>query len=372
MAVPRSALSPSRRRLLGGLGLGAVLSGLGPAPAAARGTPNPALRLIGATTLPHRLRFRGTTVGGLSGLDYDAAHDRWCAISDDPRMPRCYWLRLPLSADRLGPPELLELVPLQGVAQADAEALRWRPDTGTLLWSTEGDARRGLGPAVYESARDGRLLRQLHLPTVLAMDPGGQRGPRDNLGLEGLALTPDGRGLWLAMENALHQDGPKPQVGQVGGPCRFTLLDLASGAPLTERAYVPDAIPQPPRLPGLYADNGVSEILALNAQRLLVLERAYMTGRGNAIRLYLADLDSGSDTLGMPTLTPGQFQPLRKTLLADLSDLPGPDNLEAMAWGPTLPATAIGPAQRTLVLLSDDNFNPLQTTRFVALAVDLA
>jgi hypothetical protein len=43
-----------------------------------------------------------------------------------------------------------------------------------------------------------------------------------------------------------------------------------------------------------------------------------------------------------------------------------PDNLEGMAWGPTLPD-----GRALLIVISDNNFNPDQTTQFIALAVEL-
>ena len=39
------------------------------------------------------------------------------------------------------------------------------------------------------------------------------------------------------------------------------------------------------------------------------------------------------------------------------------DNTEGMCWGPSLPD-----GQRVLVVVSDDNFNPLQVTQFAAFA----
>ncbi len=357
----------TRRQLLLGTGAALGLGGcsLSTVPATAR---NPALRLIGEATLPHRLDFKGTAVGGLSGLDYDPARDLWIAISDDRRGARAYTLRLPLTAERLGPPELLDVVALRAPPQPDAESVRWRPGTGTFVWSTEGDVRRGIAPSLHESAADGSLLRTFALPPHFAVDPQGRRGPRHNLGFEGLALTPDGRQAWVAMENALLQDGPEPTVQAPGGPCRFTVFDLASGRALGQRAYVPEAIPRPPTAPPLFADNGVAEILMLDAEHMLVLERAYMAGVGNALRLYRVQLSSSDDTLAMAQLVPDQFKPLAKTLVADFSAYLGPglsrlDNTESLAWGPVLQG------KRTLVLLSDDNFNPLQVTQFVAFAL---
>jgi len=38
------------------------------------------LRLIGQQVLPRRSEFQGTVVGGLSGIDYDAANNRYVLI----------------------------------------------------------------------------------------------------------------------------------------------------------------------------------------------------------------------------------------------------------------------------------------------------
>ncbi|MBK8072796.1 MAG: esterase-like activity of phytase family protein [Ramlibacter sp.] len=341
------------------------------------------LRLIGETTLAHRMQFRGTTVGGLSGLDFDPASGLWRALSDDrsdPAPARFYTLRLPLDGQRLGAPELLDVVTLrqsggqpfpnrrQGGEVPDPEALRFVPGRNTLLWASEGDARLGLDPFVHEIALDGTHRRALALPTHLRMHAMPGTGPRDNLTLEGLAMAPGGQSIWVAMEAALQQDGPVPTPTQAGGPCRFTQLDMDSGLPLQQRAYLPDAIPRAPLVPGTYADNGVSEILMLDDHQMLVLERAYTTGLGNSLRLYQVDTRSGSNTLDHATLSPGNHQPMPKTLVADFSQLglSRLDNTEGMAWGPTLAGRDGKPGNRTLVCVSDDNFNPAQVTQFVA------
>jgi hypothetical protein len=366
--------------LLAGAAALAACSGLPVAPS------RPALRLIGEASLPHGLNFQGTTVGGLSGLDYDSASDTWYLLSDDRsdiNPARFYTARIALTGQRLDTPVLLSSVTLQqpdgkpwpsrrlGGRAVDPESIRWRAQTRSLLWSSEGDARLGLDPAVREIRPDGSPLRELTLPVMFTMQADKRSGPRDNLSFEGLSLTPDGRQAWVAMENALWQDGPMPTPEAPGGPCRFTLFDLASGQAVRQIAYVPDAIPQAPKTAGAYADNGISEILMLDAQRMLVLERAYISGIGNSLRLYLIDTGRASDTLGTPRLLAGQYTPAVKTLLADFdafvrpgSGAPGIsrlDNTEGMAWGPRLPG-----GSRSLVFVSDDNFNPAQVTQFLA------
>jgi len=386
--APTPSFSTTRRLVLGGLAGAAGALALGVAgcgaPAAAPDAPAPVrLRRLAEARWPHRLSIGGTPAGGLSGIDFDARAGEYLLLSDDRSdlaPVRFYMARWP--APWSAAPEATGVVELQrpgggpwpsrrqaiaGLPVPDPESLRLRPDTGTLLWSSEGDLARGFGPALYESARDGRFLREFALPALFQPDPAQRRGARDNLAFEGLALTPDGRTAWLAMENSLIQDGPVPTVDAAGGPCRFTRIDLASGRATGQIAYVPDAIPLRPLLPGTYADNGVSEVLMIDAHRMLVLERAYAAGTGNSLRLYEIDTRGGSDVLGLEALAPGNHRPVAKTLVADFARLGAGnglsrlDNSEGMCWGPPLPGGG-----RTLMIVSDDNFNPLQITQFAA------
>jgi hypothetical protein len=67
-----------------------------------------------------------------------------------------------------------------------------------------------------------------------------------------------------------------------------------------------------------------------------------------------------------------RFRPLSKRLILNLdtlpelgsSRLPKIDNIEGVSFGPTLPN-----GHRSLVLVSDNNFNPDQITQFLAFEV---
>lgn len=382
------AFELTRRRVLGyGAAATLGLAGLTRAKPARASLAPPRLRLIGEARLPHRLQFQGTTVGGLSGVDYDEASGLYYLLSDDGsniNPARFYTARLSLETERLGEPVLTGVTSLRqadgstypaalrGLQVPDPEAIRWRPASQTLLWTSEGHALTGAAPALRESRTDGTLVRELALSAMFDFQL--TRGPRSNLTLEGLALSPDGRQAWIAMEGPLRQDGPLPTVQAPGGPCRFTLLDLGSGQVLRQIAYIPDAIPRAPVPPATQADNGITEILMLDADRMLVLERAYMAGHdalsGNSLRLYLIDLREGTDTLNIATLQPGAYQPVTKRLLADFSAFTGAgpghrlarlDNTEGMCWGPRLPN-----GNRSLHFISDDNFNSRQITQWLA------
>jgi hypothetical protein len=347
----------SRRSVvLGGLSL-AALSAL-PANATDITTlPLPRLRLLGEATLPHRLQFHDTTVGGLSALDYDPVDDLWYALSDDRsdiNPARLYTLRMRISHQGLSQPALQSVVLLkqadgspypsrkQGHGTVpDPEGLRFRPQTRTLLWSSEGDSKLGLDPFVREMRLDGQHLRELTLPSHFHTDPSATQGPRNNLAFEGLAISPDGLHLWAAMESPLLQDGPVATVGSGGGPCRFTCWDMATGQATRQITYQPDAVPLLPLVAGTYADNGVSEILMQSAQHMLVLERAYSLGTGNSLRLYRINVDSGTNTLNHAVLQAGHDIPAPKTLVANFNQLDLNSWTTPKAWpgAPTWPGT---------------------------------
>ncbi|MDO5625105.1 MAG: esterase-like activity of phytase family protein [Pseudomonadota bacterium] len=387
MSAPRLAPALPRRTLLRVAAAAAVASATA---LAARGSETPAdaatprLRLITHGSLPGGTEFAGTPVGGLSGLTYDAASGLWYALSDDRSRhapARCYVLRLPpLRAGQPLLPQWVDVITLRGPDgqpfarhAVDPEALALRPGTAgappTLLWTSEGDIRARVPPALFESALDGRLLRTFTLPALLREVGRPGRGPRANKTLEGLAISPDGQHAWAAMEGALAQDRDALTPGAPPGPCRITRFDLASGRADRQVAYAPDAQPFGPVMPHGTAESGVTAVLLASAHRLWVLERAWQLSTGVSVRLYEADLDSpdATDTLAQSRLRPGRYRPVAKRLLLDLGriGLPHLDNLEGMAWGPRLPG-----GQRTLVLCSDDNFNPLQVTQFIALAVN--
>ncbi|MGO4724268.1 MULTISPECIES: esterase-like activity of phytase family protein [unclassified Inquilinus] len=336
------------------------------------------LRLIGEAALPQGMDYRGTTVGGLSGLDWDPAAGQWIALSDDrsDKAPaRFYTLAIDYDAEVVRGIAVTGVATLRDAAgqpfapkSVDPESIRRDPG-GALYWSSEGGVKAGISPSVNVAAPDGGLRRSLDLPPRYRAAVDGASGPRDNLAFEGLALGQDGRTLFVAMESALVQDGPIATLGK-GSPVRIASYDTATGRAGPEHVYVTDPIPVAP-LPGGQADNGVSEILSAGDGTLLVLERAYAQGRGNSIRLYRADPALATDVAGLDSLLDGSWLAMSKTLVLDFATLGVTlDNFEAMGWGPPL-----ANGHRSLVVLSDDNFNPLQVTKalvFEVLPADMA
>lgn len=340
------------------------------------------LRLIGALDLPKTLAVDGAPFGGISGVDHDRRTGDWLMISDDrsDRAPARFFVgRLDYDAHGVRGLRLERQVPLRredgstfpptaspSGERADAEALRLDPLTGDLVWSTEGDAARGFDPALRRMDRAGASRGGVPTPPAFRFDSAGAGGARPNLTFEGLSFSPDGRWLWLAMEAPLIQDGPVGSVA-AGGVTRLSRLDRR-GRLAAQYAYRLDPVQAAPARRG---DNGISEILAVDAHRLLVLERSGVEdARGRFAfhcRLYEVDTRGADDVAGRGSLAVGGgVRPLAKRLLVNFDRLPNApaSNLEAMAWGPDLPGGA-----RSLVLFADDNFAADQRGQVLVFAV---
>ncbi len=235
------------------------------------------------------------------------------------------------------------------------------PD-GTLWVGTEGEAHRGVAPRILGFRLDGALISELEIPPAYL--PGEDRGVRSNHGFEGLSVSPDGSRIIAAVESALVQDGRNADL-EHGTVVRLLIFDPGTRRAVAERAYRVEPVPDEPKPSDAYRSIGVSEILALDENRVLVLERSFSAGVGNTVRLFLADLTSGDDVTGVASL-PADLNPVHKRLIADLADLGiDPDNLEGLSFGPVL-----DDGRATLVLVADNNFQPEeQSNQMLVLAV---
>lgn len=311
-------------------------------------------------------------LGGLSGLDYDAKHDRWLAISDDKSEhgpARMHAVKIDYDQNGVSAATVAGAVPLlrpdgstYPVAdEPDFESIRLDPN-GNGLWHTdEGSARKGRPPFVRHATMNGKSLADLTLPAMFDFLPGQQAGLRPNLAFEGLAFSVDGQSLWLAVEGPLWQDGPVASVA-AGALTRLSRMDRA-GRLLAQYAYPLGPVPIAPAV-GKLADNGVAEILALAENRLLVLERSGRQDEAGVwhftARLFEADCAGATDVRAVPALAGAGVRPAAKRLLFDFSapGLPPVDNLEGVSFGRKL-----ANGHDTLVFISDDNFNANQTTQ---------
>ncbi len=337
--------------------------------------------------------FQDTTIGGLSGLTYDAGRGVYYAISDDrgeKQAPRFYTLQIDLEGGGIRDVRVVGVTTLdsdintpgvQPYETNDIDAEDLQLFGNELLISSERD--RNGRPWIRRFALDGTLLGELPMPerflTVTEQGPDGRprvvRGVRTNLGHEGMALTPSGLTLFTANEEALAQDGPIATL-TAGTNVRVTRWELggAEARPTSEYAYATEKIFAQPQPADQFADNGVSAMLwvrhLLPEYDLLVMERSFATGVGNDVSIYGVTLTDATDVSQLDALpSPFSGRVASKTRLVNMAEVGiVADNLEALALGPRLPD-----GKASLILMSDDNFSafvPPQVNQFIAFEID--
>ena len=359
--------------------LSLALAILGFVPSLSAASPVGELRLIGVQTIA-REKFSDTVVSGLSGIDYDAAADRWVAISDDKSEQgpgRYYTLQLDYDATGFRAATVVGMQALKqpggrdypneanaqsGDVVPDFEAIRLDPRDGSVWYTHEGLRRPQTNPFVRQGARDGRFVAEWPVPAQLLFAAEKGTGARFNETFEGLSFAPGGATWWIGMEGALQQDRAPAGSGQ-RDPVRFTELDRA-GRVVRQVAYGRDPV-VPGIAEGEFADSGVSEILAVSPDTLLVLERSGSRTRADKVwrfgaLLFEADVSGADDVSAITALGDQPAKPAAKRLLYDFSraGLPHIDNLEGLAFGRKL-----SNGHDTLVVLADDNFAATQVNQ---------
>ena len=341
------------------------------------------LRFINEFDVPYNFAYRNTTVGGLSGLDYNAQADLYYCISDDRSNispARFYTAKMSIVSRGIDSVYFTDVTTLQQpgghpypnstkepAGTCDPEALRYDAHNNTFIWSSEGErlVREGdtvlTDPSVIALSRDGSYLYSYDLPANMHMQAAG-KGPRRNGVFEGLAISADKRSLYVSVEEPLYEDGPRAGTGDSSAWVRIIRFDMKSHKPLAQYAYRIDPVAHLPKPPGAFIVNGITDILATGKEQLLVTERSFSSGSLHCtIKLYLANLNGATDISTISSI-PGQptIRPVTKKLLLNMDGLNRYiDNVEGAAFGPRLPN-----GHGTLILVADNNFNPLEKTQF--------
>lgn len=311
-------------------------------------------------------------VGGLSGIDFDPSTGRYIAISDDrsEKAPaRFYDLDIDVDATSLKGVKVVDHIALKdkdgqpfATRKVDGESIRLGKDG--IYWTSEGDGKALLPPFVRVANRDGSFVREFSLPDGFAPTADKSTGIRDNLAFEGISLLPGGD-VVVGTESALYQDGPITTLTG-GALARLIRYDAATGNQKAQYVYPISPIPQAPSTATGWNDFGLSEIMALDDRHLLSVERGYSQGVGNVAVINMFDLDGATDVAGISSLSKAdqRIVPVRKTQILDLRALGlNPDNIEGITLGRAKDGTEV------LILVADNNFNPMQKTQFFAFKV---
>jgi hypothetical protein len=289
----------------------------------------------------------------------------------------------------------------------DSSAFDQRFDPEGVAVSRDGNffVSDEYGPYISEFNRQGHLVRRIAVPAKFLIEhPSGDidgagnsfelypsfnvAGRQANRGMEGLAITPDGRYLFGIMQNSLLQDNGLNALtppGRRGLLNRILKVDLQTGA-TWEYVYVVDAINQ---------GKGVNDLLAINDHQFLAIERDNRSlvptppnaaQTPNVKRIYKIDLTGATNVAGIASLPETGAQlaalipqvfPVTKTLFIDLLDTSYKvdavrtikdviaEKIEGLGWGPDLPD-----GRHVLYVLSDNDLYPLLPTQIYAFAID--
>lgn len=333
--------------------------------------------------------------GGLSAMEYSGEGNRFWLLADrgagDGEVTyRCRYHEAELTVDPEHHTIKCELVatrllsapngePIVGSAVADEahlvstdpnhqwtaldlEGIRRLPD-GKLLLSDE------YGPHVLIADLSGKVQEEYPVPEKFlrrARTEGGfrTRGVAYNRGLEGIAITPSGNRVLTMPQSPLVQDSVEYKGMSLGVNCRCIVYG-AHHECVREIVYQMDS-----------KRNGLSEVLAIDEDRFLVLERDGKAGlEAKEKKIYLADMRGATDVCDIESLPetglPQGVVAMKKTLLIDLLDprfgLGGErakEKAEGLCWGPKLED-----GRQTLWVCYDNDFDSANQTEFDCFAI---
>ena len=347
-----------------------------------------AIHLLGEYDIPYAFSYSNTTVGGLSGIDYDAKHNCYYLISDDRSAinpARFYTANLFITQKGI---DSIRFTGVKYMLQPngdvypnnkqdrfntpDPEAMRYDPVHNRLVWSSEGERIVKEKDTVLEDpsiriiTTSGKYKDSFPLPSCIKMQA-VEKGPRQNSVFEGISFADNYNSLYVNVEEPLYEDGPRADVSSNNAWIRILRFDVSSRKNTNQYAYKLDPIAYPSNPAGSYKINGVPDILSISNEKLLVIERSYSTGRlPCTIKIFITDLTGASDIKDNPSLKENiTFSAAAKKLLLNMDDLGiYIDNIEGVSFGPVLPN-----GHKTLLFIADNNFNPLQKTQVLLFEV---
>lgn len=243
-------------------------------------------------------------------------------------------------------------------ARFDPESIRVAPDGKSAFISDE------YGPYVYQFDRaTGERIKSFQLPDNLYVSnlspqgdveiSGNTSGRVANKGMEGLAITPDGKTLVGIMQAPLIQDAADPATKNL---LRIVTIDTATGT-THEYGYM------------LTDGSGVSDIVAVNDHEFLVDER---DGKGlgdgsnaKVKKLYEIDLSGATDITNLSgqaaadaAVNKTQFLDIVSELKTELglSAAQIPSKIEGTAFGQDVMLNGV--LTHTLYVSNDNDFVP--------------
>jgi len=330
-------------------------------------------------------------IGGFSAIDYSGHENRYWVLADRGPADGAASYPCRLHDLALGIHSTDRTIQLKVMATLPLLSSKREPLTGSLRALPSDSQQRGnaldpegirllpsgcfaisdeYGPAIDLFSAQGVRERSWQLPKwmQLTREPNlesARRGAMPNRGLEGLTLATDGKSIIAAMQGPLIQDSYAKGKKRYSDFTRLIELPIEGQRDARHWLY---------RLSD--SSNGLSEILAIDHDHYLVLERDGETrSKAKCKRIYSIDTSMATDVADRDQLDPKSLpegiREVDKQLVIDLLDpnLKIPDvysleKPEGLTWGPRLPD-----GRRVLIVCFDNDFNSDQDSLFLAFAL---
>lgn len=298
--------------------------------------------------------------GGISSIDY-LGNNEYIMVCDAASNPRIYKAKIEIEQNKISSFKISEKIeiniPEEHQNKAfDLESMRY--DKVNKLYYIGSEGRISANKEGFIMVLDAdfeikKIYNSLKHFTI--------ENSRNNGLFEGLSIDLNHKGFWFVNELPLKSDGSEPGLVNSFSPIRMSYFDLKKEHITKQFAVDLGRISKAPLLP--FMVNGVTDILQLNENQFLFLERAYSAGhanKGNNVRIFLIDISEATKVLDIESLKTHkkEIQLVDKKLIFDFKSVKNKltdkiiDNIEGITFGPKL-----ADGRQSLILISDDNFS---------------
>ena len=298
------------------------------------------LEFKGNVVVPYNYEVNGSIVGGLSGISYNSSDSTYCFVAD--KSPARIF-KADIKANSKPDVQFIKVLELSPalLGQSELEGIAYNYKSDQFYVSDEQKA----GTRIIELNNEAEFLRIIEPINQSFLPLSGH-----NSGIEGLTISNDLQYLLYSFERPAEDCLDQALV-------KITKIRTEVSGNNQTFLY---------RLHHVENDklntNGISEVLFISENKILVMERAYIPGKGNVVRLYQALLSSPNEDSEIVNCLDDSITPLQSELLFDFGRVNGfaIDNAEGMTFN----------ADRSILyIVTDNNFSKKQETQVVALDV---
>lgn len=295
----------------------------------------------GKIVIAHGYEVNGNVVGGLSGITFNPIDSLYYLVADKPPA-RIFKANISNAATpQIKFKKALELRPFM-LSRSELEGIAYNNETDNFYVSDEQKD----GTRIIEVDYEAKFIRIVEPTNQSFLSLSGY-----NSGIEGLTITNNLKYLLYAFERPTDDCLDQALV-------RITKMSLAKPSNHETFYYKLHLVNNDKII-----TNGISDILFLNESRLLVMERAYIPGEGNVVRIFEATLKGRGYPDKEANCKDDSIAPLQSTLLFDFANVTEfkVDNAEGMTFNAD---------KSILYIITDDNFSRKQETQVIALDVN--